>query len=73
MSLTHSAIPLMSLVQIIRAEYREMPDMRLTVPQFRRLWHLDNDACEEVMAHLVEEGFLAKDYAGRLLLSATGR
>jgi hypothetical protein len=71
MSQSNAPIPLDSLMHVIRAEYREMPDMRLTVPQFRRLWHLDSDACEHVMAHLIAEGFLGKDHASRLYLNAS--
>jgi hypothetical protein len=72
MSQTTAAGSLKGLAHIIRAEYREMPEMRLTVAQFCKLWHLDQDACEEMIAHLVLEGFLAKDRAGRLLLHGTG-
>jgi hypothetical protein len=73
MSQSNAPIPLDSLMHVIRAEYREMPDMRLTVPQFRRLWHLDSDVCEQVTAHLVAEGFLGKDQASHLYLNARAR
>lgn len=33
--------PLPRLVELIHAEYREMPGMSLTKPQFQRLWGLD--------------------------------
>lgn len=73
MSQSNALTPLDSLMHVIRAEYREMPDMRLTVTQFRRLWHLDSDACEHVMAHLIEEGFLGRDHASRLCMNARAR
>ena len=54
------------LVQIVRAEFLEMPEMRLTVPQMRRLWHLDDEVCDQVTQHLIDDGFLAEDEERRL-------
>lgn len=42
----------------IEAEYREMPGLRLTMPQMQRLWGLDLDACAELVAVLVARGVL---------------
>ena len=50
-----------ALLHIIRAEYREMPCLRLSASQFRRLWHLDDALCEHVTATLLAEGFLGQD------------
>jgi hypothetical protein len=36
-------------IQLIRAEYSELPYLRLTVPQAARLWNLD---LSEAKAHL---------------------
>jgi hypothetical protein len=63
----HPASPLSSeLLDIIRAEYREMPCMRLTRSQFRRLWGLEPSECEAAIAVLRDEGFLDQDDHGQL-------
>ena len=60
-----------ALVRIVRAEFLEMPGMRLTVPQIRRLWHLDDEACEHLTQRLIDDGFLTEDECRRL--HAAGR
>ena len=45
----------------IRADYREMPGLRLTLPQAARLFSLELTGCERVFDALVREGFLATD------------
>ncbi len=42
----------------IRAEYDEMPGMRLTVPQAARLFNLDPSRCARVLTTLVAHGAL---------------
>ncbi len=44
----------------IRSEYTEMPEMKLTLHQIRRLLNVPADACEVALAALVESGFLAR-------------
>ncbi len=44
----------------IQMEYTEMPEMRLTRHQVRRLLNLPLDACDVALASLVESGFLAQ-------------
>ena len=46
------------LLDRIRGEYREMPGLRLTLPQAERLWQIDHDDCEAALNTLVQEGFL---------------
>ena len=46
------------LLRRIRAEYREMPGLRLTTAQACRLWQLDAHTCETVLARLLDEHFL---------------
>ena len=53
----------------IRAEYREMPGLRLTEPQVRRLWSLDADTCSRVLGALVREHFLARTAGGNYMLA----
>jgi DNA-binding IclR family transcriptional regulator len=44
----------------IRAEYREMPGLRLTCDQVARLCGLQREACEQLLAALVETGYLER-------------
>ena len=48
------------LVARVRGEYREMPGLRLTLPQACRLWQLEAPVCETILDALVEEGYLAR-------------
>jgi hypothetical protein len=41
------------LLDLIHAEYREMPGLCLTKPQFQRLWRLDPITCEVVLDALL--------------------
>jgi hypothetical protein len=52
---------------LIRMEYLEMPDLKLTLVQARRLWNLPADLCELAMRSLVETGFLARTAEGRFV------
>lgn len=42
----------------IRAEYHEMPGMRLTAPQAARLFNLEPASCVRVLDALVSDGIL---------------
>jgi hypothetical protein len=55
-----------TLLEIIRAEFREMPGMCLTPDQFRRLWHLDEELCEALTHRLLDDGYLGLDGLRRL-------
>lgn len=48
------------LVERIRAEFCEMPGMRLTSRQAQRLWSLDQETCRTVLDNLVNSGFLVR-------------
>ena len=48
----------------IRAEYWEMPGLKLTLPQAQRLWGLDPESCDTVLTDLVMTGFLARTLDG---------
>ena len=52
----------------VRAEFREMPGLRLTLPQAARLFNMDADRCERVLGSLVAAGYLVTD--GRVFASA---
>jgi hypothetical protein len=45
---------------ICRADFDEMPGMRLTVENARRLWSVDADTCRRVLDRLVERDFLIR-------------
>ena len=48
----------------IRAEYLEMPGLRLTRPQAQRLWGLDAETCLQVLELLTSERFLDRSANG---------
>ena len=51
----------------IEMEYREMPDLKLTFWQARRLWNLDDAICETALTTLVAARFLARTIDGRYI------
>jgi hypothetical protein len=55
------------ILQRIRMEYIEMPDLRLTLRQARRLWNLEAAVCDELLGVLLHEGFLARANDGAFL------
>jgi hypothetical protein len=48
------------LLRRIRAEYLEMPGLRLTAAQAGRLWGLEAPACNDLLEHLLGEQFLQR-------------
>jgi hypothetical protein len=59
------------LIDRVRGEYREMPGLRLTLPQACRLWQVAGPACESVLEALVNEGFLLKTSQGAYVAGPT--
>jgi hypothetical protein len=53
------------LVARARGEYLEMPGLRLTPEQAKRLWGLDAETCGRVLLALVETHFLTRGLDGR--------
>ena len=53
----------------VRAEFLEMPGLRLTVAQARRLWNLDAGQCETLLSTLVEARFLVRLRDGAFMRS----
>jgi hypothetical protein len=51
--------------ELVDAEFREMPGMRLTEAQVRRLWHLSPGECRTVLKDLADTGRLFRDASGR--------
>jgi hypothetical protein len=62
----------LSLVGAIREEFVEMPCMRLTRAQFRRLWNLSPADSEQLVVSLIASGFLSEDTEGRIGRRDTG-
>lgn len=52
-------------IERIQSEYREMPGLRLTFDQMRRLWMLDYQTCHTLVAKLVDARFLMPTPDGR--------
>jgi hypothetical protein len=53
-----------AMVRRVRAEFLEMPGLRLTFAQAMRLWGLDEDDCQRVIDALVGMCFLQKTSSG---------
>jgi hypothetical protein len=54
----------------IRAEYLEMPGLRLTAPQARCLFGLDSETLDAVLAALVDAKFLSQTHNGMFAMPA---
>jgi hypothetical protein len=62
-----SVRPANDLLQRIQGEFLEMPGLRLTEPQARRLWNLDASLCSTVVSVLLDGGFLFKTGDGSFM------
>ena len=58
------------LIGRVRAEYREMPGLCLTVPQACRLWQIDATTCTRILDVLVVERFLRRTPSGTFIAAA---
>jgi hypothetical protein len=56
-------------IELIRAEYREMPGLNLTKPQMRRLWGLDEAVCNALIDALVASRVLTPSVGGTYVLA----
>ena len=52
------------VLQRIQGEFVEMPGLRLTAAQARRLWGLERDVCDAMLGALVDARFLAQTRDG---------
>ena len=59
--------PANDLLRRIQGEFLEMPGLRLTEPQARRLWNLDAISYSTVVSMLLDAGFLFKTSDGSLM------
>jgi hypothetical protein len=51
----------------VQCEFLEMPGLRLTEPQARRLWGLDAASCDELLGALVDAKFLFRTRDGAFM------
>ena len=51
----------------VQGEFLEMPGLRLTEAQARRLWNLDQTLCESLLHTLVQERFLFRTGDGAFM------
>ena len=58
---------MMDMTNLVRSEFLEMPDLRLSTDEARRLWSLDLTDCEAVLSALVDARFLARTRDGRFV------
>ena len=58
------------LLARIRAEYLEMPGLRLTAPQAQRLFGLDAETWEGVLTALLDARFLSRTQTGLFAMAA---
>ena len=72
MSIVSVIDPTGDLVRRIRGEYLEMPGLRLTARQAQRLFGLDATTCDEVLAGLLQSGFLSLTVDGMFALTQAG-
>jgi len=61
--------PTSDLLRRIRGEFLEMPGLRLTTPQARRLFGLDCLSCDAVLTVLQSERFLSRTKGGQFVLT----
>ena len=55
------------VIDRIRAEFLEMPGLRLTEAQARRMWGLDEASCGALLGALVDAKFLFKTRDGAFM------
>jgi hypothetical protein len=60
-----------TILRRARAEYLEMPGLRLTSAQAQRLWGLDGRTCDELLTALTRVHFLARTRDGSFVLSSS--
>ena len=59
-------------LQLIRAEYMEMPGLHLTEAQVRRLWGLDSVTAEALLSALLDVKFLKRTHQGAYVRADQG-
>jgi hypothetical protein len=62
------ALHFVRLLEIVRAEFLEMPGLRLTKKQAQRLWAIDSDTCEAILGALEASQFLGHTRNGEYFI-----
>ena len=60
------------VIEIVHAEYRQMPGLQLTKPQMRRFLGIDVETCEVVLDRLERERFLRRTPTDVYVLQSGG-
>ena len=60
-------------LNLIRAEYKEIPGLNLTKAQIQRLWGLDPLTCDVLVDRLIADGFLRRTSANVYVRVGLGR
>ena len=55
-------------LRLIQAEYREMPGLKLTKPQARKLWGLEAKTCDALFESLTASRFLVRTPADAYMI-----
>jgi hypothetical protein len=63
------SVPISELLDRIQGEYRELPGLRLTEVEARRLWDLDRTVCDALLGALVDARVLRREPDGRFVRS----
>jgi hypothetical protein len=71
MNTTSHSNPPAELLQRIREEYREMPNLRLTPSQATRLFGVEPSVCASMLDALVNEHFLLRTADGLFVRTTT--
>lgn len=56
----HQTATVDSWLRLVRAEFLEVPGLVLTSDEARRFWGLDREACDQLLAALVDSRFLRR-------------
>ena len=64
---THTSLSIEDVLRRVKGEFLEMPGLRLTEPQARRLWGLDAASCGALLRTLVEAKFLFRTRDGAFM------
>lgn len=59
--------PIDEVLRRVQCEFLEMPGLRLTGPQARRLWGLEATTCDALLGALVDANFLFKTRDGAFM------
>jgi hypothetical protein len=57
-------------LHLVQSEYLDMPGLQLTLPQVRRLWSFDDQACHQILEQLIAIHFLRRTERDLYVLDA---